>query len=263
VSQLRQIFMNLIINASDAIGEAPGTITITTHAMDCDGPYLEGGGFGEDLKPGRYVCVEVTDTGCGMTEAIREKIFDPFFSTKTSGRGLGLAAVRGIVHNHGGGIRVYSELGKGTTFKLLFPVPEVLTPAQAAPPVAKPWQGKGLVLLVDDEPALRRLGVRMLTRLGFESMTAQNGIEALAMYRQHRDRIRYVILDWSMPEMGGDETFAELRRIDPKVRVVLTSGHPPEEIMRRLTGNPVTAFVRKPYVLSELAEAFQAASVEP
>jgi two-component system, cell cycle sensor histidine kinase and response regulator CckA len=262
VSQLRQVFMNLILNASDAIGQSPGIITLATHAMACDGDYLEGIGVGEELKPGRYVCVEVTDTGCGMSEEVRERIFDPFFSTKTASRGLGLAAVRGIVHNHGGGIRVYSELGNGTTFKLLFPVPEALEPVQPAAPMVKPWRGHGLVLLVDDEDALRRLGRRMLARLGFETIAASNGIEALELFKQHRPRIRYVLLDWTMPEMGGNETFVELRRLDPNVRVVVTSGHAPEDIMRRLTSKPVPAFVRKPYVIAELAEAFQATSGE-
>jgi two-component system, cell cycle sensor histidine kinase and response regulator CckA len=262
VSQLRQVFMNLIINASDAIGQAPGVITLTTNVMVCDREYLDGVSTVDKLPPGQYVCVEVTDTGCGMSEEVREKIFDPFFSTKTSSRGLGLAAVRGIVRNHGGGIRLYSELGKGTTFKLLFPVPNVVETHSRTEPTATAWQGQGLVLLVDDEAALRTLGSRMLLRLGFETLTAGNGSEALELFKVHRDRIRYVLLDWTMPEMGGSETFVELRRIDSNVRVILTSGHAPEEIMRRLTGKPVTAFVRKPYNLAELTEAFRAASGE-
>lgn len=260
VSQLRQVMMNLIINASDAIGDSPGVITLTANAMDCDEEYLDGAGVADPLKPGRYVCVEVSDTGCGMTPEVRQRIFDPFFSTKTASRGLGLAAVRGIVHNHGGGIRVYSELGKGTTFKLLFPVPARIEPAQQVNPAPTAWQGHGLVLLVDDEEALRTLGGRMLARLGFETLEAANGAEALQLFSQHRDRIKYVLLDWTMPEMGGGEAFTELRRLDPNVRVILTSGHAPEDVMRRLTGKPVTAFVRKPYNLAELREAFQAAS---
>jgi two-component system, cell cycle sensor histidine kinase and response regulator CckA len=263
VSQLRQVMMNLIINASDAIGDAPGVITLSTSAMDCDQEYLEGAGIVEPLKPGRYVCVEVTDTGCGMSQDVRQKIFDPFFSTKTQSRGLGLAAVRGIVNNHGGGIRVYSELGKGTTFKLLFPVPDALESLQPAAAASAAWQGHGLVLLVDDEEPLRVLGRRMLARLGFETIVAANGAEALELFKQHRDSIRYVLLDWTMPEKGGSETFSELRQLDPNVRVILTSGHAPEDVMRRLVGKPVTSFVRKPYNLAELSEAFQAASRAP
>ncbi|MBN1612777.1 MAG: response regulator [Polyangiaceae bacterium] len=262
VSQLRQVMMNLIINASDAMGDAPGVITLSTSVMDCDQEYLDSAGIAEPLKPGRYVCVEVTDTGCGMTEEVRQKIFDPFFSTKTQSRGLGLAAVRGIVNNHGGGIRVYSELGRGTTFKLLFPVPCALASLLPKAPTSAAWQGHGLVLLVDDEEPLRVLGRRMLARLGFETLVAANGAEGLDLFRQHRDRIRYVLLDWTMPEMGGSETFSELRQIDPNVRVILTSGHAPEDVMRRLVGKPVTAFVRKPYNIAELCEAFQAASRE-
>jgi two-component system, cell cycle sensor histidine kinase and response regulator CckA len=262
VSQLRQVFMNLIINASDALGQSPGVITLTTRAVLCDRQCLDGVEVSETLKPGRYVCVEVSDTGSGMSEEVRGRIFDPFFSTKTSSRGLGLAAVRGIVQNHGGGIHVRSELGKGTTFKLLFPVPDTLDTAPPSAPRGQPWQGHGLVLLVDDEEALRHLGKRMLARLGFETLTARNGAEALALFREHRQRIRYVLLDWSMPEMGGSETFAELRHLDPHLPVILTSGHAPEDIMQRLTGEPVTTFVRKPYILAELAEAFRATSGE-
>jgi two-component system, cell cycle sensor histidine kinase and response regulator CckA len=261
VSQLRQIFMNLILNAADAIGQSPGVITLATQALDCDQDYLDGVGPTEALKPGRYVCVDVTDTGCGMSDEVRGKIFDPFFSTKTSSRGLGLAAVRGIVHNHGGCIRVYSEVGKGTTFKLLFPVPAVMEPLPSVAPAAvHPWQGHGLVLLVDDEQSLRRLGRRMLARLGFETIVASHGAEAIDIFHQHRGEIRYVLLDWTMPEMGGHETIRRLRAIDPGIRVVLTSGHAPEEVIRGLLREPFTAFVRKPYYLAELAQAFQAAS---
>jgi two-component system cell cycle sensor histidine kinase/response regulator CckA len=259
-SQLQQVFMNLIINASDAIGEAPGVITLAVNAMSCDRDYLDAVAYGEGLQPGRYVFAEVTDTGCGMTGEIRERIFDPFFSTKTMGRGLGLAAVRGIIRGHGGGIKVYSEAGKGTTFKLLFPVPRSLDAVVMPQPATTPWRGEGVVLLVDDEEALRRLGRRMLLRLGFEPMVASNGSEAVHMYQAHRDIIRYVLLDWTMPEMSGGDTFVELRRIDPNVRVILTSGHAPEDVMRRLAGKPVTAFVRKPYNLEELMAAFRNAS---
>lgn len=263
-SQLRQVFMNLIINASDAIGDSPGVITLTTGIVDCDIEYLENLQLSTPLKPGQYVFAEVTDTGCGMTEVVRSKIFDPFFSTKTTGRGLGLAAVRGIIHNHGGAIRIYSEVGKGTTFKLLFPVPESLAfdtqPCETAP---QSWQGHGVVLLVDDEASLRQLGIRMLERLGFDVITASNGLEAITAYETHRERIAFVLLDWTMPEMGGGDALRELKTRSPNVRVVVASGHAPSDLARRLRDQGVAAFVRKPYHLEELSRALQEASRLP
>jgi CheY-like chemotaxis protein len=259
-SQLRQVFMNLIINASDAIGDSPGVITLTTGVVFCDAEYLEHLHLSTPLKPGRYVFAEVTDTGCGMSEAVRTKIFDPFYSTKTTGRGLGLAAVRGIVHNHGGAIRIYSEAGKGTTFKLLFPVPkELIADTPLSESVSQSWQGHGLVLLVDDEPSLRKLGVRMLNRLGFDVITASNGLEALAAYEAHAERIAYVLLDWTMPEMGGGDALRELKTRSPNLRVVVASGHAPSDLARRLRNHGAAAFVRKPYHLEELRRALHEA----
>lgn len=257
VSQLRQVFMNLIINAGEAIGNAPGIVSITTSTVSCDHDYLEGFLATQPLEPGQYVSIEVSDTGCGMDAATRQKVFDPFFSTKTSGRGLGLSAVRGIVGNHKGGIRVYSELNKGTTFRLLFPVPRTLDPTLPEHPSSSPWQGKGLVLLVDDEAPLRRLGKRMLARLGFDAILAEDGVHGLAAFRENRDKIRYVLLDWTMPEMGGGETLRELRQIDPDLPVILASGHAPDDILRQVGVGRVSALVRKPYNLEELARAFQ------
>jgi len=262
VSQIRQVFMNLIINASDAIGQTPGVISISTSTMTCDQEYLDAIGISHVLKPGFYVSVAVSDTGCGMNEAVRQRIFDPFFSTKTASRGLGLAAVRGIVSKHGGAICVDSEPGVGTTFRLLFPVPESLDTRVPEPEPTEPWCGSGVVLVVDDEEALRSLAQRMLDRLGFEALVARNGIEGLAIFKQHRERIGYVLLDWTMPEMGGGEAFVELRRLKPDLRIILASGYAPEDIFMRLGNRHATAFVRKPYNIMELAAAFQAAAAE-
>lgn len=260
VSQLRQVLMNLIINASDAIGQAPGVITLSTSVLACDREYLESVDIKDRLEPGRYVCVEVSDTGCGMDESVRLRIFDPFFSTKTSSRGLGLAAVRGIMSKHGGGIRVYSEPGKGSTFRLLFPVPAVLHAEPIPGGAVDKWQGSGLVLLVDDEASLLTLGARMLKRLGFESLAAAGGRQAIELFTRHRQQVRFVILDWTMPEMNGAETFAQIRRMDGDMPIIIVSGHAADDVQRRMPGRRVTAFVRKPYNLDELSAALQVAS---
>jgi PAS domain S-box-containing protein len=255
-SQLRQIFMNLIINAADAIGSAPGVITVTTHVADFTREELDVQQLSASVAPGPYVIAEVTDNGIGMSEQVRNKIFDPFFSTKTMGRGLGLAAVRGIVHNHGGAISVISEIGRGTTFKLLFPVPKTSEKVVSSVPNAPmPLQGDGTVLLVDDEPALRSLGERILTRFGFEVVIAKNGRDALSAFNEYREKISIVVLDWTMPEMGGGETFERLREMSPHLPIIIASGHAAEDGFQRFSEMSSTVFVRKPYQIDDLKRA--------
>ena len=256
-SQLRQVIMNLIINASDAIGDAAGEITLRARSFTCDHAYLDRHQLSEELEPGPYVMVTVSDNGSGMDAETASKVFDPFFTTKATGRGLGLAAVRGIVKSHRGAIHVTSEPGKGTLFDLLLPVPRRLSTSPPAPIRSHAWRGEGLVLLVDDEALLRELGLRMLERLGFDVAVAASGPEAIRFLEQHRMRVRHVLLDWTMPDMGGRETLAELRRIRPELGVVVTSGNASEDILSRVDRETPTAFVGKPYRLDDLATAFQ------
>ncbi len=260
-SQLRQVFLNLIINASEAIEGPKGEITLETELAVFGAEELAALHLSAPLEPGPHVVVRVTDTGRGMTEAVRSRIFDPFFSTKTTGRGLGLAAVRGIVHSHGGAIAVRSEVGRGTTFRLHFPVAE--GHVAAAPPATRlrpDWRGEGLVLLVDDELALRELGAQMIQRLGLDVVTAKNGREAVALYRELRERISCVVLDWIMPEMGGAETLRELGAIAPGVRVIVASGHAPGDIASHLRNQEIVALLRKPFDLGELGRVLQVAT---
>jgi len=259
-TQVRQVVMNLITNASEALGERPGVISISTGAMACDRAYLLDSVSGTDLPAGRYVFLEVSDSGCGMDAETQRRIFDPFFTTKFTGRGLGLAAVLGIVRGHGGSIRVRSQPGKGTTFTVLLPALD--TPARptekpmAAP---QPWHGDGTVLLVDDEPGVRRVGEEMLEVLGFRVLTAADGVEAVHVFRQHADAIACVILDLTMPRMNGEEAFRELRRIRGDVRVVLSSGYDEQDVTRRFFGEGPTGFVQKPYTVDLLREVVQRA----
>ncbi|MGZ9196963.1 MAG: PAS domain S-box protein, partial [Candidatus Deferrimicrobiaceae bacterium] len=213
-SQIRQVVMNLIINASEAIGDNPGILSLATGAMECDRDYLRGIGEGDELPEGRYVFLEVTDTGSGMDKEMRKKIFDPFFTTKFTGRGLGLAAVLGIVRGHRGTIKVYSEVGKGSTFKVLFPATGKAAISVNGPKVPNEgWKGTGTVLLADDEEMVRQVGVGMLESLGFRVLTATDGQEAVEVFRTHMDEIRCVVLDLTMPRMDGEETFREIRRL--------------------------------------------------
>lgn len=252
-TQIRQILLNLITNASEAIGERSGVITLSTGAMQCGKGYLSRTSVDDDLPEGLYVYMEVSDTGCGMDRETLQRIYDPFFSTKFTGRGLGLAAVLGIVRSHKGAIRVYSEPGKGTTFKVLFPALfEASLASPHSPEAASAWAGTGRILLVDDEETLRALGQSMLEHLGFQTLVASDGREAVELYRQHQHELRLVIMDLTMPHMDGEEAFREIRQIDPNARVVLCSGYTEQDVTSRFAGKGLAGFLQKPYTLQDL-----------
>lgn len=252
-TQLRQVVMNLVMNASEAIDDQSGVISIATGALHCTKSYLRDTFLDENLPEGLYVWLEVSDTGSGMDEAMRLRIFDPFFTTKFTGRGLGLAAVMGIIRGHRGAINVYSEPGKGTTFKVLFPaVPSGEFHALAPSSSADPYRGTGTVLLVDDEETVRALGAVMLEKLGFTPLVAADGLEALDLYQAHREEITLVILDLTMPRLNGEETYRELRQRDPDVRVILTSGYSEYEFSARFAGKGIAGFLQKPFTFATL-----------
>ena len=232
-SQIRQVLMNLVFNASEAIGEHGGVITISTGMMECSNEDISEIYLDDNLTEGLYVWLEVSDTGCGMDHETQRRIFEPFFTTKFTGRGLGLSAVLGIVRGHKGALKVYSEPGRGTTIKVLFPAAESdrpLVPQSSSNIQHSDWKGAGTVLLVDDEESVRNLGNRMLERLGFKVLIAVDGQQALETFRELHNEIVLVILDLTMPYMDGEETFRELRRIDQKVRVIMSSGYTESEI---------------------------------
>ncbi|MBN2702649.1 MAG: PAS domain S-box protein [Pontiellaceae bacterium] len=257
-SQMRQIIMNFVLNASEAIGDRSGVIAVTTSTMVCTTEYFEAGYVLKPEKPGLYVALEVSDNGSGMDAETLNRIFEPFFTTKFSGRGLGLSAVLGIIRSHGGGLRVYSELGVGTTFKVLFPVVQEGSASADLLSVGDEevadlsWRGHGTVLLVDDEETVRSVCCRKLNRLGFDVLTADNGLDGVALYREKRDEIDLVILDLTMPKMGGEEAFRELRAINPEVKVVLSSGYTRMDVISRFSGKKISGFLRKPFTMGEL-----------
>jgi PAS domain S-box-containing protein len=258
-SQIRQIVMNLVINASEALGDHAGAITLSTGLMECPRGYLSEIYLGESLAEGVYVWLEVSDTGCGIDPETQRRIFEPFFTTKFTGRGLGLSAVLGIVRGHQGALKLYSEPGRGSTFKVLFPAIRQEQPGGVQSGEMKPaeWQGTGTILLVDDEESVLAVGSRMLERIGFRVLAATNGREALEIYRSRRDEIALVLLDLTMPEMDGEETFRELRRMDPGIRVVMTSGYTATEITPRFAGKRLTGFLQKPYTLAALMDCLR------
>ena len=249
-TQLRQIIMNLVINASEAIGDNQGVIAITTGCQLCDRICLEDFWLHENLEQGPYLFLEVTDTGCGMDSETISKIFDPFFTTKFTGRGLGMSAVMGIVRGHKGAIKVESEPDRGTTFKVLLPACDTAVSTPARETQHDDWRGKGTVLLVDDEEQVREIGTIMLEQLGLNVITAGNGQEALEKFTAN-DNISVVILDLTMPKMDGEQCFRELRKLDTNVKIIMSSGYSVQEITRRLNESEL-GFIQKPYKLSNL-----------
>ena len=255
-TQIRQIVMNLVINASEAIGDKSGVIAITTGCMDCEKSYLKDVWLDENLTDGLYVYLEIADTGHGMNKETLAKIFDPFFTTKFTGRGLGMAAVLGIVRGHKGAIKVYSELNKGTTFKILLPASGKPAEIFNHTDLDDNWKGVGTVLLVDDEETVRGIGAEMLRELGFEAITAEDGRKALEQFKSNLD-IALVILDLTMPHMDGEQCFRELRQINPDVKVIMSSGFNEQEITQKFVGKGLAGFIQKPYKLSVLKEAIR------
>jgi CheY-like chemotaxis protein len=252
VSQIRQVAMNLIVNGSEAIGDRSGVIAVGTGVMDCDRSYLAESYLDENLPEGQYVYLEVADSGAGMTEETRRKIFDPFFTTKFTGRGLGLAAVLGIVRGHRGAIKVYSEPGRGTTFKVLFPIASKSGANREVRPEPPVWRSQGMILVVDDEDTVRSMAGSMLRRMGFSVLFASTGLEAVDVFRSRAEEIRLVVLDLTMPQMDGEAAFRELRRIRPNVRVILSSGYNEQDVTNRFAGKGLAGFIQKPYRLDEL-----------
>ncbi len=262
-TQLQQVITNIILNASDAIGEESGSVMVTTGAAWFDVSSMADTWTDEQLPEGQYVYVDVHDTGSGMDKETLSRIFDPFFTTKFTGRGLGLAAVLGTVRGHKGGIIVESVPGVGTTFRILFPAgpdaaststnrQEAVAPAQTEDTARDDGHTDGTVLLVDDEATVRKVTQQMLERAGFSVLTASDGLKAIDTYRKNSDDIVCVLLDLTMPNMGGEETLKRLLRIRPDVRVIMSSGYGELEVVERFADQGLAGFIQKPYLSAKL-----------
>jgi CheY-like chemotaxis protein len=224
--------------------------------MDCDKKYLRDVWLEENLSEGLFVYFEISDTGCGMDKETVLKIFDPFFTTKFTGRGLGMAAVLGIVRGHKGAIKVYSELKKGTTFKILLPASDRPIEIFNSELDKDNWKGSGTVLLVDDEETVRGIGKEMLQELGYSVITAEDGRMAINIFKTSPD-ITFVILDLTMPHIDGEQCFRELKQINPSVKVIMSSGYNEQEVNQKFVGKGLAGFIQKPYKLSVLKETIQ------
>ncbi len=251
-AQIQQVVMNLVTNASDAIGDADGVIVLTTDLQELDAGDLAQDLSSQRLCPGRYVVLEARDTGCGMSAEVMARIFDPFFSTKATGRGLGLSAMLGILRGHRAGIRITSQPGGGSTFRLFFPAstePSLQREGATGLPVQR---FSGLSLVVDDEEALRETAAAALKTLGFEVLTARDGVEAVEMVAARPEAFQLVLLDLTMPRMDGRQAFQALRRLRSDLRIVLSSGYSEQETVQAFLGQGLAGFIQKPYTLQEL-----------
>ncbi|MBW2290132.1 MAG: response regulator [Deltaproteobacteria bacterium] len=259
-TQIRQVVMNLITNASEAIGDAPGDVRLHTGAMYVGREKLVQSYTHDDLPPGEYVFVEVADSGCGMSEETLQNIFDPFFTTKFTGRGLGLAALLGIVRRHRGTIFVSSQVGAGTTFRVLLPASDAERTAEDErkdePAV---WQASGRVLVIDDEPGIRRFARMLLDEAGFEVELAADGDEGIEMLQGEAGLPDLVLLDLTMPRKGGIEVLSEIRKRSAEVPVVLMSGFTEGEVATVLESDARTHFLQKPFTAESLEEVLRTA----
>lgn len=258
--QIQQALLNLYVNAWQAMPDG-GDLYVQTRNVTLDDPQVQP----FEIAPGGYVRISVTDTGIGMDAETREKVFDPFFSTRGTGQGsgLGLASVYGIVKNHGGFINVYSERGEGTTFNLYLPAAQgevAGEDARAGP--GKMQLGKGTILLVDDEDMILDVGPKMLERLGYRVLTAQSGKEALEVYQGRGDEIDLVVLDMIMPGMGGGETFDRMKALDEAVKVLLSSGYSINGQAKEIMDRGCRGFIQKPFSLNDLSIKVQEALQE-
>jgi hypothetical protein len=251
-TQLHQVLMNLCVNARDAMPQG-GTLRISAGNLFVDENYAR---MHLEAKVGSYIVITVADTGMGMPPEIMERIFEPFFTTKEVGKGtgLGLSTVMGIIKSHGGFLNVYSQVGKGTQFQVYLPAVETME-TQAEPELKVP-QGHGeLILVVDDEAAIREATKTSLETYNYKVLTANDGIEAIALYAEHRDRIRLVLVDMLMPAMDGATTIRTLQKIDPQVKIIAVSGLASKDRLNVTVDTGVNTFLSKPYTAQELLQA--------
>ncbi|MBI5593365.1 MAG: PAS domain S-box protein [Deltaproteobacteria bacterium] len=258
-NQIQQVIINLITNAWEATDQGRSAIHLAAKSISStDIPTTHR--YPMDWRPDNipYACLEVADAGCGIANKDIEKIFDPFFSSKFTGRGLGLPVVLGIARAHGGVVTVESRPGQGSAFRIFFPLSAEEVPAQPYKAAQAPKiQGGGTVLLIEDEEQVRNMVKIMLTRLGFTVLEANDGIEALEVFRQHQTEVRCILSDLTMPRMGGWETLAALRKLSPDIPVILSSGYDEAQVMAGEHPERPNAFLGKPYQLKGLSDTIR------
>jgi two-component system cell cycle sensor histidine kinase/response regulator CckA len=253
--QIQQVLLNLYVNAAGAMPNGGHLVLKTcnaTHENMEKKPY--------DTKPGRYVALTVTDTGIGMDEATMKRIFEPFFTTKEMGRGtgLGLASVYGIVKSHGGYIEVDSKKGAGTTFRIYLPASDQKDERDSTQkPREEITQGNETILLVDDERMILEVGSQLLEAMGYRVVTAKDGKEAIDVYRARKEDIDLLILDMIMPEMNGGDVYDKIKKINPNIKVLLSSGYSVEGQAGKILARGCDGFIQKPFHMGQLSQSIR------
>ncbi len=260
IAQIQQLVMNMITNANEAMREHGGRIGLHTYSIDLAAGDVQAAGISQcvgEVKSGTYVCLEVSDEGCGMDQETQQRIFEPFFTTKFTGRGLGMSSMLGTVQGHGGLITLESELNRGTTFRVFFPISQSGKEQRIeGEDIAQMSHAekRGKVLVVDDELILLDTVQAMLEDLGYETFLAENGKQALDIYQAKKDEIHIVLLDMTMPEMDGKACAIELLKITPDLKIIITSGYAQEDIYKQFKGISLAGVVQKPYDFQRLQE---------
>lgn len=256
IAQLGQVFNNLIENAIEAIGDTKGTITVTVGNEFCDSLLLPQPIQEKQITAGDYAYIEVSDTGCGMDEATLERAFDPFFSTKFTGRGLGLPAAYGVIQTHRGMITLRSKHGKGTTIKTFFPA--IREPVRVSIPKSQTstekLQGSNLILLTGDQEILLQLEQRILENIGFKVLAATTGTAAVTLYKQHRDDIRGVLLNTPVSLSEGVETFKALKALNEDVIVIALTSSLQESVVQAFGDDQPAGYIQRPFTVASLKE---------
>ncbi len=263
-AQIQQLIMNLVINAAEAVEEGQTeTVLIVTRLEQVSQAYINQMIAPNGVVPGKYVTLEVRDAGCGMDAETLSRIFDPFFTTKFTGRGLGLAAVMGMVRGHKGALHVESTPGKGSCFKVLFPVSSGLAASILPSTPEMSLAGVETILVIDDEDTVRQAARSALESYGYRVVAAANGKEGVRLFQELAGEIDAVLLDMTMPVMSGEEALARLKDIRPDIPVVLSSGYEEADATRRFTGKGLAGFIQKPYAAAGLAEKMKIALESP
>ncbi|HEX5690097.1 MAG TPA: ATP-binding protein, partial [Roseiflexaceae bacterium] len=251
-AQLRQLIVNLVTNAAEAIGDAPGQITITTGAQSLSSAYLATTYLQPSLPSGEYVFLSVADTGPGIDPAVQAHIFEPFYTTKFPGRGLGLAAAVGVVRGQGGALTVHSEPGRGCTFTVYFPASAAASPQTFEEPTLSQRADEGVVLVVENNTSVRTLATRMLERLGFAVVSAADGRAGVELFRSQADQIACVLLDLHMPIMDGRQALHEILQIRPAARVLMMTNDSDWRSTSQLNDLKLAGVVHKPFSADSL-----------
>lgn len=255
-SQINQVAMNLIINASEAIGEAQGEIRVAITRCLIEDGQTEKDYLGKIITPGWYACLEVSDNGCGMSAETYNRIFEPFYTTKFAGRGLGMSAVLGIVTAHRGALQLFSQPEQGTTFKIYLPLQIKHTAESGYLPQknSASWKTTGTVLLVEDEEQVLMIANSMLKALGFTVIEALNGKDALDLYQNKSSVITLVLTDIGMPIMDGYELISELKKLNPELPIIISSGFGDVDISSKVSSKDVAGLISKPYSFNQMRE---------